>query len=786
MPSGYRKLLVFIVTVLVTSGVFIFLLSAMRPENKVPDKSWPSKRELRRTLWRTKKLLVIYATGQKQATQTYSTFARNIAKNNDWLATSSMPDTAVGKRDLSLTPLLLIGSDFRGETVGQLLANLPGDFWGTGNLFGGKYETTAQDVFMLSQYPNPLNHNMPLSVISGRDEKAVVAHIKSTTDLFSSSGEFRVFRNGQSAVLAFFEQENHGPWTIDPDKIRFYSQEPQSTIETSHYVFIYHGTSIEPAVLKEIAERQQHRLNKMLRQLGEAVPVAQEPFPKIRYHIYESVEDKGLQTGNTDISHFDEQRWAVYALFNDSFDGTDFYSDAGLVLTKFLPRISSLALRDGLAMTFTDGWRRHDYKFWARRFFDTGNVNSLDELLNNEIYQRESYLFMRVQAGAFVDFLIEKVGLKKVCDLSSNWPTKGLPTMSENWTLPTLESSWLSYLKTLPAVAPVLRKPHKPVFQKGFSYAHEGYRIYDGYASQKGFESLTKLKALGTDWISIMPFGYLRNRNQPGYFYFSFGAGAENDEAIVTALQQAHQLGMKALLKPHVLMSGGNFGWPGEVEMKNPNDWQTFFDYYNKWIRHYAVIAEMYGFDSFCVGTELLHSTTKAYQDQWRKIIRNVRSLYSGPLVYAANWWQEFEQIEFWDELDYIGMNCYHPLSDKEDADMDELRRGVDQIIPIFAATAKKYGKPILLTEIGFTSTRQSWKEPHEDGYGSVAYMDDQVKCYRAVFECLKDKPWFYGFYWWKWPTYLDRGGPRHSSFTPNGKPTERVLAQWYGRTWHR
>jgi hypothetical protein len=48
------------------------------------------------------------------------------------------------------------------------------------------------------------------------------------------------------------------------------------------------------------------------------------------------------------------------------------------------------------------------------------------------------------------------------------------------------------------------------------------------------------------------------------------------------------------------------------------------------------------------------------------------------------------------------------------------------------------------------------------------------------MFSVLSDRPWLKGIDWWKWPTQLDRGGPKNDDFTPNGKPAEQVVAKWY------
>ena len=91
---------------------------------------------------------------------------------------------------------------------------------------------------------------------------------------------------------------------------------------------------------------------------------------------------------------------------------------------------------------------------------------------------------------------------------------------------------------------------------------------------------MQKLRLLGTDWISLSPFGYLNNRNQPAYLRYSFGVGAENDESLIQDFLYAKSLGMGVMLKPHILMRSMHWGWPGEVAMQNEKDWQLFFKYY--------------------------------------------------------------------------------------------------------------------------------------------------------------------------------------------------------------
>ncbi|MFQ5825264.1 MAG: hypothetical protein ACE5JB_14570 [bacterium] len=607
----------------------------------------------------------------------------------------------------------------------------------------------------------------------------IVEYLENSYSSFARSGDFRVFRNGQGIVFGFFKQEKNARWVVNYERTRNYLRTRIPVLKTEHFVFIYHGNSVPRKGIKEFANQQEQQLKNLLKRL-DLFSANSVQFPQIACHLYESLEDKGLMTGNTDLSHFDLSKWEIHAIFNEDLRGDDFYSEAKLVISKYLGDTKSQALRDGLGVYFSKGWRKLGFRYWAKLFHQTGNIVSLQELLDSSIYKKESYLFMRPLAGGFVDFLITKFGEEKFLDFYRNLPESGLPELAfMGETLEGLQKGWFAYLDTLKVGSLNYEVFNHPKFQKGFCYAHEGYQIYNGYLSRKSFESLKKLRSLGVEWISLTPFGYLDHLNRPGYFHYSFGAGSENDESILTANIMAKKLGMKIMLKPHVLMYRGHLDWPGDIKMKSAEDWENFFNYYYRWIRHYALLAEMYKVDIFCIGVELVQATL-GHEVEWREMISKIRQIYHGPLVYAANWGEEFENLKFWDALDYIGLNCYYPLSNKDAATIEDLKKGAAQMLPKIEKVASKYQKPVLLTEVGFSSTAKSWQNPHKRNRASPIVLEDQALAYRAIFETFWNKQWFYGLYWWKWPTYLEYGGKHHNGFTPNGKPAEKVVKEWY------
>ncbi len=784
-----NKILFWLFIFILTTGSVLILQSFKYNQSPriavTNDTYWPSKRELRRKLREIRKEILVYGTNNTETAESYKQLAEKYARQMRWIDTIVKPDSIVSSDEIAATPLLMIGTASSNSVLAKIQQSLPFDINANEFSIGQVSYADINDVLILSTYPNPLNTSLPISVISGNSDQGVIDFLTNQYRWSIRAGDFRVFRDGQGVAVGFFKQKKNGPWIFDSSNSRNYLDLTQKILETPHYIFIYHGRKFSEKNIQEFANKQERRIANLLEHL-ENSSVNLSSFAKIEYHLYESLEDKGLITGNTDLSHFNSVKRQVHAIFNEELNGCDFYCDAKLIFNEFVDHTESRALQDGAGIYFSKNWGKHGYQYWASLFYKTGNVNALADLLNSDTYNQESYLFMRPLAGSFVEYLIAEYGWSDFLELYKNWPRAGLPEQNlTGFTNRELELGWLAFLDRLDSKIEGSNNTNnfsfQPEFQKGFSYAHEGYQIYNGYISRKSFESLQKLRSLGTDWISLSPYGYLDNRNNPGYLHYSFGASSENDESIISAFLSAKKLGLRSMLKPHILMRGGNWGWPGEIEMQNEEDWQMFFKYYYSWIRHYALLADMYEMDIFCIGVELME-TTRDHQAEWREIIARIRQIYHGPIVYAANWYEEFEQITFWDELDYIGLNLYYPLSKKDTVTLTDLKEGMQTGLPIIEKIVLKYNKPLLLTEVGFTSSAASWQNPHERKRRASVVLEDQALSYKAIFESFWDKEWFYGFYWWKWPTYLENGGEQHNGFTPNGKPAEEVVKRWYSK----
>jgi len=113
---------------------------------------------------------------------------------------------------------------------------------------------------------------------------------------------------------------------------------------------------------------------------------------------------------------------------------------------------------------------------------------------------------------------------------------------------------------------------------------------------------------------------------------------------------------LTVMVKPHVDVADGTFR--GQIQPASPRSW---FESYGEMINRYADLAQRAGAELFCVGTEL--TTMAERTDDFRGVIDGVRSRFDGELTYGANLVDEAERVEFWDDLDLIGIDAYMPLS---------------------------------------------------------------------------------------------------------------------------
>ncbi|HCL27796.1 MAG TPA: hypothetical protein DIC52_05100 [Candidatus Latescibacteria bacterium] len=326
-------------------------------------------------------------------------------------------------------------------------------------------------------------------------------------------------------------------------------------------------------------------------------------------------------------------------------------------------------------------------------------------------------------------------------------------------------------------IAPSAGEPPPTGKQRGMSWV--GGRMV-------GRQHLSSLGPTHVDWIVQTPFGWQRDihkstlRSPDG----ESGGWGESDRGVVITAALAREQGIATLLKPHLWTGRGT--WRGELAMTSEQDWAEWFAQYEFFILHFARLAEANQIEGLCIGTEL--SATLEREDQWRQMIERVRQVYGGWIVYAANW-TSFEDVPFWDAVDFVGVQGYFPLSKEPTADVDDLIEGWQPWLERLEQVALRADRRVLFTEIGYRANKNAAVEPwlwprQTEGGGDAEGLRTQDACYEAFFRAVWSRPWIAGAYFWKWfPNHERAGGEGDGGFTPQRKPAQATLTKWYRRS---
>jgi hypothetical protein len=329
-----------------------------------------------------------------------------------------------------------------------------------------------------------------------------------------------------------------------------------------------------------------------------------------------------------------------------------------------------------------------------------------------------------------------------------------------------------------PSPAPTPTPPAGRVFEYN-GVTHVSW-WHDEYGYPAGGDARRTLAATGAGWMGLLTTWYMPTRSSST---IARDPDRSNDDDVVRrAIDEAHALGLKVMLKPHVDVKDGT--WRAQIA---PSDTGAWFDSYAAFIEHHAAIAAEKNVAMLCVGTELISMTRSPYAGDWARVIARVRGRYAGTLVYAANAndaADEFTSASLWPLVDVLGLDVYTPLTAKTDPTRAELvaawRRNRDghDMLAAYRGFQQAWGKPLVFTEVGYRSADGANRAPWDWGASLAADPAEQADCYAALYEVWsREEAWFRGPFWWSW----DVAGPKagDTGYNPRGKSAEEVLRQW-------
>ncbi len=301
---------------------------------------------------------------------------------------------------------------------------------------------------------------------------------------------------------------------------------------------------------------------------------------------------------------------------------------------------------------------------------------------------------------------------------------------------------------------------------QGVNYLQTTTVSLNSFASM---QSLHKIKDNGADTVALIAFMQqdkpASSRIQP--------SNAVTDDQLTQAIADAHDIGLRVILKPQILVPGS---WAGEVNPGTDAGWRQWFEHYQKLLLRYAQIAQRYKVEKLVVGTELRHA---AIQPQFRQLIIEIRKIYYGELSYAAHGTAGFKQFPYWDLLDSTSLTLYPSLGN--DWSIEHVTRVITDKIAEIKQLSEAIDKPFWVAEVGISSRQGSYSHPWlvADRLQGVPDANMQAKVLSLWLKNLQHS-WIHGVLIWSWFSDVEQGGPADTGFTIQNKSAEAVVSCYW------
>lgn len=221
--------------------------------------------------------------------------------------------------------------------------------------------------------------------------------------------------------------------------------------------------------------------------------------------------------------------------------------------------------------------------------------------------------------------------------------------------------------------------------------------------------------------------------------------------------------------------------------------WDAWFSEYTGYMLAQAGAAQRYGADLLVIGKQIDGAIRMGNTERWKKLIQEVRSVYQGPIAYAAytnNEYSQFQDCGFMSDLDYLILYMYNAVTEDADPSIAELKTSFEMIIDRQAdAFYQQSGKKVILLT-PFQSrdygARQEWFEPAALAPDVKQDLLIQAKMYEALFQALADEEsvemvWTWGYWWLENDFNREEGSPAsfEKSSTVRNKPAAEVIRRW-------
>jgi hypothetical protein len=317
-----------------------------------------------------------------------------------------------------------------------------------------------------------------------------------------------------------------------------------------------------------------------------------------------------------------------------------------------------------------------------------------------------------------------------------------------------------------------------------------------GYGSEPYGRTLDESLGLGANWVALTPFGRVGSLAGLGVDPSFEAPLGDNELAIRRAIRAAHARGLQVFLVPHLWVE--SYEWRALIDPGTDAAWTVWSRSYSQFVLGWARIAEEEHVELLAAGVELRSWVTTARAPLFSQLLKKIRQVYHGLVTYSANW-DDVENTVILGELDVIGINAFYPLTQNSSASLSDLRAGGEQVMAKVDALSEAWHKPVIFSEIGYTTRRAPAVEPWlwPENLPNVEVSEqDQAAAYHGLLAALLSRKseesdaairggGFRGFFVWR--VYADPDDASQEpefGFSPRGKIAERVVRDAFSARW--
>jgi hypothetical protein len=300
----------------------------------------------------------------------------------------------------------------------------------------------------------------------------------------------------------------------------------------------------------------------------------------------------------------------------------------------------------------------------------------------------------------------------------------------------------------------------------GMTWGWPGRR--GAWTTEHARDSMLAMTGLGTTWVTL---AYAAEQAAVSSTTIGWcDTSIVTDEEIRRASAQAHGLGLSVCLKPVVNVSDGT--WRAhigffDVDVPGEATWDEWFDAYTEYVVHHAALAQEVGAELLCIGCEMVRADAR--ETSWRSLIDQVRTVYTGPITYNADKYQE-DRLNWWDAVDVISSSGYYPTG--------SWSTNLDRIEAVVA----RYGKPFVFMEAGCPSRAGSPDRPNDWTHVGDASESAQADYLDEMLTAIAGRTWVAGLMLWDWPAdlYPAAEAPTNTDYCIYGKAGAAVVKKHF------